>query len=220
MVSRLARNAAAFSLTSFTNEQDSVSAVKANAFDVILCAASLNTASGETAISRLREAECVGNVISLVSARAPEQLQAMDRAGSIGMLEKLFDQRPAQHHRPLRPAPSSRQSIRRNGRSQGCWTGEDALASPAGKMVVHRLPCHGPKRSGKSRQGAPVARIQKIPLRSVRRSRAGRPVLAVLPGTSESTNAHCSSVSSWRFMIGDLHVVKTDYPVTAFSDAT
>jgi hypothetical protein len=79
--------------------------------------------------------------------------------------------------------------------------------------------CQGPKRSGKSRQGAPVERIQKIPLSCVRRSLAGRPVRAVLKGTSGSTNAHCSSVSSWRFIRSNLRVVNhRDYRVRYFSD--
>src|ERR1051326_3580451 len=67
--------------------------------------------------------------------------------------------------------------------------------------------CQGPKRSGRSRQGAPVQRIQKTPLSSVRRSRAGRPVRAELRGTCDSTNAHCSSVSSWRFISDNLQFV-------------
>src|SRR5882672_504599 len=56
--------------------------------------------------------------------------------------------------------------------------------------------CQGPKRSGRSRQGAPVTRIQKMALSRVRRSLAGRPVRALLTGKCGSTNAQCSSVSS------------------------
>jgi hypothetical protein len=78
--------------------------------------------------------------------------------------------------------------------------------------------CQGPKRSGRSRQGAPVERIQKTPFRSVRRSRAGRPVRAVLGGKCGSTNAHCSSERSWRFIDGDLHVVQIIYSLIEFSD--
>src|SRR5207245_2744911 len=51
--------------------------------------------------------------------------------------------------------------------------------------------CQGPKRSGRSRQGAPVMRIQKMALSRVRRSLAGRPVRALLAGKCGSTNAHC-----------------------------
>ena len=57
------------------------------------------------------------------------------------------------------------------------------------------------------RQGAPVARIQKMPL-SIRRGSAGRrPVVAVRSGNSGSINAHCSSVSSCRRIRADLRVV-------------
>jgi hypothetical protein len=80
--------------------------------------------------------------------------------------------------------------------------------------------CQGPKRSGRSRHGAPVERIQKMPLSSVRRSRAGRPVRALLSGKCRSTNAHCSSVSSWRFMREDLREQLTAvyHAVPEFSD--
>src|SRR5215203_515594 len=81
--------------------------------------------------------------------------------------------------------------------------------------------CQGPKRSGRSRQGAPVARIQKMPLSCVRRSLAGRPVRAVLRGRCRWTNAHCSSVSSWRFMREDLRdVTEVYHAIYGFSDRT
>src|SRR5438477_10004352 len=78
--------------------------------------------------------------------------------------------------------------------------------------------CQGPKRSGRSRQDAPVTRIQKMALSRVRRSLAGRPVRALLAGKCGSTNAHCSSVSSWRFISGDLHVVTAVYRFSEVSD--
>src|SRR5438132_9612660 len=78
--------------------------------------------------------------------------------------------------------------------------------------------CQGPKRSGRSRQGAPVTRIQKMALSRVRRSLAGRPVRGLLAGKCGSTNAHCSSVSSWRFISDDLHVVMAVYRFSEFSD--
>ena len=68
-----------------------------------------------------------------------------------------------------------------------------------------------PKRSGRSRQGAPVPRIQKIPLSISRGSFAGRPVRALLRGIKDETSSHCSSVSSCRFMRADLHVVMETY---------
>ena len=60
--------------------------------------------------------------------------------------------------------------------------------------------CHGPKRSGRSRQGAPVFKIQKMPFHMHRGGRGGRPVRAVRLGSSDSINVHCSSVSSCRFI--------------------
>jgi hypothetical protein len=64
--------------------------------------------------------------------------------------------------------------------------------------------CHGPKRSGRSRHGAPVRNTHINPFSITRTSRAGRPVRAVRRDKSGSTNAHCSSVSSCRFMPADL----------------
>lgn len=56
---------------------------------------------------------------------------------------------------------------------------------------------HGPNSSGKSRQGAPVLRIHKIPSTIARRSRGGRPVC--LGGSNKSEiKLHCSSVSRCR----------------------
>ena len=56
---------------------------------------------------------------------------------------------------------------------------------------------HGPRSAGKSRQGAPVFRIHKIPSTIVLRSRGGRPVGLGASNKSE-INFHCSSVSRCR----------------------
>ena len=59
---------------------------------------------------------------------------------------------------------------------------------------------HGPNSSGKSRQGAPVLRIHKIPSTIIRRSRGGRPV--GLGGSNKfEIKFHCSSVSRCRNII-------------------
>jgi hypothetical protein len=47
--------------------------------------------------------------------------------------------------------------------------------------------CQGPYRSGRSRQGAPVPRTQKMPLSIRRGSLGGRPVRAVLTGMRRET---------------------------------
>src|ERR1035437_4896681 len=59
---------------------------------------------------------------------------------------------------------------------------------------------HEPKRSGRSRQGAPVPRIQKMPSSISRGSLGGRPVRALRRRISGETSSHCSSVSSCRFI--------------------
>jgi len=65
--------------------------------------------------------------------------------------------------------------------------------------------CQGPYRSGRSRHGAPVPRIQKMPLRFNRGSLAGRPVRAVLFGRNGETNDHWSSSRSCRCIRAVLH---------------
>ncbi len=61
--------------------------------------------------------------------------------------------------------------------------------------------CHGPNRSGRSRQGAPVLSRQRIALTMVRWSWAGRPVAGRCGGNSGSSLAHWASVSSCRRII-------------------
>jgi hypothetical protein len=56
----------------------------------------------------------------------------------------------------------------------------------------------GPKRSGRSRQGTPVASRQRMPLRIVRWSWAGRPVAGRCGGSTGCNRAHCPSLSSCR----------------------
>ena len=62
--------------------------------------------------------------------------------------------------------------------------------------------CQGPYRSGRSRQGAPVLKIQRTALSICRASRGGRPVLAASLVTNGAISAHCSSVTSCRCAIG------------------
>lgn len=59
----------------------------------------------------------------------------------------------------------------------------------------------GPYRSGRSRQGAPVRRIQSTPLSISRALRRGRPVFAGFVVTGGSTMFHYSSVTSCRCAI-------------------
>jgi hypothetical protein len=59
--------------------------------------------------------------------------------------------------------------------------------------------CQGPNSLGKSLQGAPVRRIQRIPSRIVRRLLGGRPVDFFL-GKRSSTHSHASSERRSRAM--------------------
>jgi hypothetical protein len=58
--------------------------------------------------------------------------------------------------------------------------------------------CQGPYRSGRSRQGAPVRKRQRMALSTVRWSLAGRPVTGRCGGSSGRSRSHCPSVSSCR----------------------
>ena len=64
-----------------------------------------------------------------------------------------------------------------------------------------------------------MCRTQTMPLSIRRGSLAGRPVRALLRGRCGATSAHCSSVSSWRFMREDLRDVTAVYhAIPEFSD--
>ena len=58
--------------------------------------------------------------------------------------------------------------------------------------------CHGPYRSGRSRQGAPARSSQKMPLRMVRWLFHGQPRCFLLAGSKSPISSHCSSESSYR----------------------
>ena len=82
------------------------------------------------------------------------------------------------------------------------------------KKIFSQIPCfvhleyrlytlfQDPNRSGKSRQGAPVFRIQMIALIMIRFSLAGRPFPPECSGGTKSLiRSHCSSVISCRFIM-------------------
>jgi hypothetical protein len=70
------------------------------------------------------------------------------------------------------------------------------------------------KRPGRSAQGAPVRRIQKMPLSTARSSIRGRPRPSTrsILGSSGSIRLHCSSVSSSARLIRSCHLGEKDYP--------
>jgi hypothetical protein len=143
--------------------------------------------------------------------------------GFIGVAPATFLSAPAAARAARTDEPSTHHNSQLMYPSSSSFTCNDSMMAAKTPLLRHLRKwsytvCQGPKSSGRSRQGAPVDRIQKIPLSCVRRSLAGRPVRAVLRGTCGSTNAHCSSVSSWRFIISDLHIVSKGYHAPEFSD--
>jgi hypothetical protein len=58
-----------------------------------------------------------------------------------------------------------------------------------------------PKTSGRSRQGAPVRTIHKIPSRDRRLSSPLRPGSPFLPGRSGAIRSHCASVRTARIKV-------------------
>src|SRR5213079_3797739 len=58
--------------------------------------------------------------------------------------------------------------------------------------------CHGPYRSGRSRQGAPVRSFHRMALTIGRCALFGFPVFGFSGGSSGAKRSHSASVSSWR----------------------
>lgn len=134
----------------------------------------------------------------------------------IGVPGETFLSAPAAARAARTLAPSTHQScqsISPRSSSLTCNASMIAAKTPA-RRHWEKYRCtvlQEPKRSGKSRQGAPVPKIQKIPSSINRGSFAGRPVRAALRGIKGETSSHCSSVSACRFMCADLHVVMEIY---------
>src|SRR5271167_3498678 len=134
----------------------------------------------------------------------------------VGVQSETFLSAPAAAREARTLAPSTHhnsQSIRPCLSSLTCNVSMIAANTPA-RRQLEKYRCtvlQEPKRSGRSRHGAPVPRIQKMPLSIRRGSFAGRPVSAVLRGTRGEISSHCSSVSSCRFISADLHVVMEGY---------
>src|SRR5436190_14171454 len=162
-----------------------------------------------------RSARAVSNQVELRSKPASAAAQRVVRR-LVGVPCETFLSAPAAARVARTDAPSthqSSQSIRPRWSSLTCNVSMTRAKTPARRQSEkYRCTlCQGPKRSGRSRQGAPVPRIQKMPLSICRRSFGGRPVVADLIGINGSISSHCSSVSSCRFMRADLHVVMEWY---------
>src|SRR5690348_14077046 len=153
-------------------------------------------------------ARTVSNHVELRSKPASAAAQCVV-GGLVGVPPETFLSAPAAARAARTDEPSthhSSQSMYPLLSSLTCNASMTAAKTPALRQLRKwsYTVCQGPNRSGRSRQGAPVPRIQKMPL-SIRRGQlAGRPVLALLRGISGSTAAHCSSVSSCRRIRADL----------------
>jgi hypothetical protein len=88
--------------------------------------------------------------------------------------------------------------------SASWWTAAKTRSQiPASRHRQNRLYTvdHGPYRSGRSRQGAPVRSRHKIPLMIRRWSTFGRPVAGFSAGSNGFSRPHCWSVSSPRWLM-------------------
>ena len=88
--------------------------------------------------------------------------------------------------------------------SSSCWTAANTRSQlPASRHRQKRLYTvdHGPYRSGRSRQGAPVRSRHKIPLMICRWSLFVRPVSGFSGGRCGSSRSHSESVSSPRCLM-------------------
>ena len=85
-----------------------------------------------------------------------------------------------------------------------CWMAAKIRSQiPASRQRQNRLYTvdHGPYRSGRSRHGAPVRSLHRIPLMIRRWSTFGRPRSGFSAGSSGSSRSHSWSVSSPRCLI-------------------
>jgi RHS repeat-associated protein len=162
-----------------------------------------------------RSARAVSNQVELRSKPASAAAQSVV-GRFIRVARGAFLSAPAAARAARTLAPSthhSSQSINPRSSSLTCKASMILAKTPSRRHLAKwsYTVCQGPNRSGRSRQGAPVAKIQNMPLSISLGSLGGRPVRAFLRRTNGSTNCHCSSVSSCRFMVADLHVVTKIY---------
>jgi len=141
-----------------------------------------------------RSSLAVSNKMELRSKPAPAAAQRVV-GRFVGVSLEAFFSAPAAARVARTLAPSthqSSQSIRPLESSLICNASTIAAKIPARRQLL-KYRCtvwKGPKRSGRSRQGAPVARIQSVPSSMRRGSFGGRPVVAVLCGISGEMSSH------------------------------
>src|SRR5438477_4759493 len=141
-----------------------------------------------------RSSRTVSDHMELRSKPASRAAQCVVRR-LVGVARETFLSAPAAARLARTLAPSthhSSQSIRPFASSLTCKASTIAANTPA-RRQLEKYRCtvlQEPKRSGRSRQGAPVPKIQKMPLSISRGSFAGRPVRAVLRGIRGETKYH------------------------------
>lgn len=99
--------------------------------------------------------------------------------------------------------------------SSACWIAANTRSQiPASRQRQNRLYTvdHGPYRSGRSRQGAPVRSRQRMPLMIRRWPAFGRPVSGRSAGKCGFRRAHSWSVSSPRYLIPIVEQIPAHLP--------
>jgi hypothetical protein len=154
-------------------------------------------------------ARTVSDNMELRSKPASAAAQCVIR-GFVGMTLETFLSAPAAARAARTEEPSTHHSSQSMYPLLSSLTCNASTMSAKTPLLRHLRKwsytvCQGPYRSGRSRQGAPVPRIQKMPLRFNRGSLAGRPVRAVLIGMKGETDDHWSSSRSCRCIRAKLH---------------
>jgi len=154
-------------------------------------------------------ARTVSDNMELRSKPASAAAQCVIR-GFVGVTLKTFLSAPAAARAARTEEPSTHHSSQSMYPLLSSLTCNASMMSAKTPLLRHLRKwsytvCQGPYRSGRSRQGAPVPRIQKMPLRFNRGSLAGRPVRALLIGMKGETNDHWSSSRSCRCIRAKLH---------------
>lgn len=147
----------------------------------------------------------VSDQVDFAAESAPRAAQSVV-SGFLAMLPETFFGAPAAAREARMCVPSI------HHKSQSMWPSRSSRIWRASK-IRSKLPffrhvlkypytvSQGPKRSGRSRQGAPVLRIHSTPLSISRAVRRGRPVLARGAASKGSISFHWSSVTSCRWAI-------------------
>jgi hypothetical protein len=148
----------------------------------------------------------VNNHVDFASESASRAPQCMVAGFFRSAAEAFFDAPAADREaRTLLPSMQNRSQSIFPSRSSRIWRASKIRSYvPLERhwLKYSYADCHGPYRSGRSRQGAPVRRIHKTAFSISRAERLGRPVRAGSTVIDDATTAHCSSVISCRCAMG------------------